>query len=82
MRLSGILHEQKLNVQACFTSGLLLTGALYMTRAEDIPRRLVILTLVTVTISLELAGWYTARHSIVGSSAASDPKCTHCRNRA
>jgi len=29
-RLSGFLHEQRLSVQACFTSGLLLTGTLYL----------------------------------------------------
>jgi exopolysaccharide biosynthesis polyprenyl glycosylphosphotransferase len=51
-RLSGILQEQKLNIQACFTAGLLLTGALYMIKAEDIPRRIVLMTLGTVTISL------------------------------
>jgi hypothetical protein len=28
-----ILHEQRLSVQACFTSGLLLTGALYLVHA-------------------------------------------------
>ncbi len=51
-RLSGILQEQTLNIQACFTAGLLLTGALYMIKAEDIPRRIVLITLGTVTISL------------------------------
>jgi exopolysaccharide biosynthesis polyprenyl glycosylphosphotransferase len=51
-RLSGTLHEQKLNLQACFTAGLLLTGALYLIKAEDIPRRIVLMTLGTVTISL------------------------------
>jgi exopolysaccharide biosynthesis polyprenyl glycosylphosphotransferase len=51
-RLSGMLHEQKLNIQACFTAGLLLTGALYLIKAEDIPRRVVLITLGAVTISL------------------------------
>ena len=51
-RLNGTLHEQKLNIQACFTAGLLLTGALYLIKGEDIPRRIVLLTLGTVTISL------------------------------
>ncbi len=36
-RLNSILHEQRLSVQACFTSGLLLTGTLYLVKAEDIP---------------------------------------------
>ena len=38
-RLSSFLHEQRLTVQVCFTSGLLLTGTLYLVRAEDIPAR-------------------------------------------
>jgi exopolysaccharide biosynthesis polyprenyl glycosylphosphotransferase len=54
MRLNGILHEQKLSVQACFTSGLLLTGTLYVARAGDIPRRIVLITLVMITISLSI----------------------------
>ena len=37
-RLSNILHEQRLSMQACLTSGLLLTGALYLVHAEDISR--------------------------------------------
>lgn len=53
-RLSSFLHEQRLSVQVCFTSGLLLTGTLYLVRAEDIPRRVVMLTLVLVTVSLSL----------------------------
>ena len=53
-RLTSLLHEQKLSVQACFTAGLLLTGALYLVHAEDIPRSIVLVTvgLVTVTLSL------------------------------
>src|ERR1017187_2981222 len=53
-RLSSFLHEQRLSVQVCFTSGLLLTGTLYLVRAEDIPRRVVLITvgLITVTLSL------------------------------
>ena len=35
--ISSFLHEQRLTVQVCFTSGLLLTGTLYLVRAEDIP---------------------------------------------
>jgi exopolysaccharide biosynthesis polyprenyl glycosylphosphotransferase len=53
-RLNSFLHEQRLSVQACFTSSLLLTGTLYLVRAEDIPRRIVLITLVLVTISLSL----------------------------
>ena len=51
-RLGSFLHEQRLTVQVCFTSGLLLTGTLYLVRAEDIPRRVVIVTLILVTASL------------------------------
>jgi exopolysaccharide biosynthesis polyprenyl glycosylphosphotransferase len=53
-RLTSFLHEQRLSFQVCFTSGLLLTGTLYLVRAEDIPRGLVLLTLVLVTVSLSL----------------------------
>ena len=48
-RLSGILHEQRLSLQACFTSGLLLTGTLYIVHADDIPRSIVLSTIGLVT---------------------------------
>jgi len=54
VRLTSILHEQRLSVQACFTSGLLLTGALYLIHAADIPRSVVLITIGLVTISLSL----------------------------
>ena len=41
-RLTSFLHEQRLSLQACFTSGLLLTGTLYMIHADDIPRSIVL----------------------------------------
>jgi exopolysaccharide biosynthesis polyprenyl glycosylphosphotransferase len=53
-RLTSFLHEQKLSVQACFTSGLLLTGALFLIHAEEIPRSIVLITLGLVTITLSL----------------------------
>jgi len=53
-RLPSFLHEQRLSVQACLTSGLLLTGTLYLLHAEDIPRRIVLATLVLVTIALSV----------------------------
>src|SRR5271157_630962 len=53
-RLNGFLHEQRLSVQACLTSGLLLTGALYLVHAEDIPRSIVLITVGLVAISLSL----------------------------
>ncbi len=53
-RLTGILHEQRLTAQACVTSGLLLTGTLYLIKAEDIPRSIVLITIGLVTVSLSL----------------------------
>lgn len=53
-RLTNFLHEQRLSAQACLTSGLLLTGALYMVRAIYIPRRIVIVTVLLVTVALGL----------------------------
>jgi exopolysaccharide biosynthesis polyprenyl glycosylphosphotransferase len=53
-RLTSFLHEQRLSVQVCLTSGLLLTGTLYLVRAEDIPRRIVLITLILVTASLSM----------------------------
>ncbi|MGH9606340.1 MAG: sugar transferase [Terracidiphilus sp.] len=53
-RLNSALHEQRLSVQACFTSGLLLTGALYLLHANDIPRTIVLATLVLVTVALSV----------------------------
>src|SRR5580692_8481143 len=54
MRLNSILHEQKLSVQACFSAGLLLTGTLYLIKAGDIPRGIVLMTVGLVTISLSV----------------------------
>lgn len=53
-RITSFLHEQRLSAQACFTSGLLLTGALYLLRGNDIPRGIVIFTVVLVAIALGL----------------------------
>jgi exopolysaccharide biosynthesis polyprenyl glycosylphosphotransferase len=54
IRLTSILHEQRLSVQACLTSGLFLTGTLYLIHAEDIPRSIVLITVCLVTVSLSL----------------------------
>ena len=54
MRLGSLLNEQRLSLQACFTSGLLLTGTLYLVKAEDIPRSIVLSTVALVTIALSL----------------------------
>ena len=53
-RLSSFLHEQRLSVQACLTSGLLLTGALYLLHGNDIPRSIVIVTVGMVTVILSM----------------------------
>ena len=53
-RISSFLHEQRLSVQACLTSGLLLTGTLYLVHAADIPRRIVLITLGLVIVALSL----------------------------
>jgi exopolysaccharide biosynthesis polyprenyl glycosylphosphotransferase len=53
-RLNNILHEQRLSVQACLTSGLLLTGTLYLLHAEDISRIIVLGTVGLVTVGLSL----------------------------
>ena len=54
IRLTGFLHEQRLSVQACLYSGLLLAGTLYLIHAEDISRSVVLITVALVTISLSL----------------------------
>lgn len=51
-RLTSFLHEQRLNLQACFTSGLLLTGTLYLFHATDVPQSIVLVTVGLVTIAL------------------------------
>ena len=53
-RLGGYLHEQRLTVQACLTSFLLLTGTLYLVHADDIPRRIVVVTGGLVVVALTL----------------------------
>src|SRR5580692_13215174 len=54
IRLTSFLHEQRLSVQACLYSGLLLTGTLYLIHAEDISRGVVLITIGLVTVSLSL----------------------------
>lgn len=51
-RLSTFLGEQRLSMQACLTSGLLLTGVLYLIHAEDIPRSIVLSTVMLITVGL------------------------------
>jgi exopolysaccharide biosynthesis polyprenyl glycosylphosphotransferase len=54
VRITSILREQRLSLQACFTSGLLLTGTLYLVHGQDIPRTVVLVTIGLVTISLSV----------------------------
>jgi exopolysaccharide biosynthesis polyprenyl glycosylphosphotransferase len=51
-RLPSFLHEQRLSAQACITSGLLLTGTLYLVHANDIPRGIVLGTVGLVAVAL------------------------------
>jgi len=53
-KLTSILLEQRLSIQACLTSGLLLAGLLYIVKAEDISRAIVLLTVGLVTAGLSL----------------------------
>jgi exopolysaccharide biosynthesis polyprenyl glycosylphosphotransferase len=53
-RLTSTLHEQKLSVQACLYSGLLLAGTLYLIHAQDISRGVVLITVGLVTVALSL----------------------------
>jgi exopolysaccharide biosynthesis polyprenyl glycosylphosphotransferase len=53
-RISSILREQRLSIQVCFTSGLLLTGTLYLVGAADIPRSIVLITIGLITVLLSL----------------------------
>lgn len=53
-RHSSILNEQRLSVQACLASGLLLTGALYLLHAQDVPRKLVVITVGLVCLGVSL----------------------------
>ena len=52
--ITNILHEQRLSAQACFTSGLLLTGTLYLFHATYVPRGIVLSTVLLVTLVLGL----------------------------
>jgi exopolysaccharide biosynthesis polyprenyl glycosylphosphotransferase len=54
MRITTVLEEQRLSLEACLISGLLLTGALYLVRAYRIPRTVVLMTVILVTVGLGL----------------------------
>lgn len=51
-RLVSFLHEQRLTFQASATGGLLLTAAIYVLHALQIPRLVVLITLALITVSV------------------------------
>jgi exopolysaccharide biosynthesis polyprenyl glycosylphosphotransferase len=52
IQMRNTLHDQRMTVQACFTAGLLLSGALYFARGEVVSRGVVLLTLGLTTFLL------------------------------
>ena len=54
VHLTSIRVEQGLSVTACFISCLLLTGALYVIHADEIPRSVVLITVGLIAFSLSL----------------------------
>ena len=52
--MTNILNEQRASAQACFTSGLLLTGTLFLLHATYIPRSIVLSTVVLVAFAVGL----------------------------
>ncbi len=53
-RLANHLHEQRLSFQACLVSGLLLTGTLYLIKGQTVPRSVVLMTILLLTLSLSM----------------------------
>ena len=51
-RISNTLNEHRLSLQACFTAGLVLTGTLYLDKAVNVPRAVVLVTVGLVTVLL------------------------------
>jgi exopolysaccharide biosynthesis polyprenyl glycosylphosphotransferase len=51
VQYQSALHEQRMTVQACLTAGLLLAGALYLTRGEVISRS-VVLIMIALTAGI------------------------------
>lgn len=49
-QMHSLLHEQRLNFEACLGSGLLLAGALYLIHADGMPRSIVISTVLLVAV--------------------------------
>jgi exopolysaccharide biosynthesis polyprenyl glycosylphosphotransferase len=53
-RISNTLNEQRMSLQACLTAGLVFTGTLYLDRAVDVPRSVVLIMVGVVSVSLGL----------------------------
>ena len=51
-KIPSILREQRFSAQACLSSGLLLTGALYLLKATFIPRSVVLAALALIALVL------------------------------
>lgn len=60
----GGLHEQRLTVQACLISGLVLAGALYLSRETSVSRAIVMATLFTTCglLCVRRAVWRMIRY--------------------
>lgn len=54
VRLASHLHEQRLSLQACVITTLMLMGALYLLHAEMVPRRIVLISVLLITAGLAL----------------------------
>lgn len=52
IQMRNTLHDQRMTIQACFTAGLLLSGALYFARGQVVSRGVVLLTLGFTTLLL------------------------------
>jgi exopolysaccharide biosynthesis polyprenyl glycosylphosphotransferase len=57
-RINNIVHEQWLSLRASLGAGLLLAGALYLLHADDIPRKIVLLTVGLVTLALGVRRYF------------------------
>jgi exopolysaccharide biosynthesis polyprenyl glycosylphosphotransferase len=53
-RITSLLREQRLSLQACLTSGLLLAATLYLIHASDIRRSVVLITVAIVAVALSV----------------------------
>ena len=52
IQMRNTLHDQRMTIQACFTAGLLLAGALYFARGQVVSRGVVVLTITFTTALL------------------------------